>query len=264
MYWLGFYADGKAGPVDINFDFVYDFGNVQSKLGNPYPKVNFQGWATRAKIDFPWEKFNFGVVGMYATGADAEKTSTSGLPGSRTYTNAYSHRASGYVVPPGSEQDTSNQESIVVYSMESGASGVPGIAANKNNAAVSRGGFGGTYFAKLYGSAKLAPWYKLTLQGLYIGDTTTHGNTLGSAMKYPGTTLSYLRDNSSIGWEVDLINEIWIYQNLRWFIGGGILWAGSALDVSRNCNPNPAGAPIYYNARPSTPWAVRTRLQYTF
>jgi hypothetical protein len=146
--------------------------------------------------------------------------------------------------------------------MESGASGVPGIAANKNNGAVSRGGFGGTWFAKLYGSAKLTPWYKITLQGLYIGDTTTHGNTLGSAVKYNGTNIPYLRDNSSIGFELDLINEIWIYQNLRWFIGGGVLWAGSALDVSRNINTT--ANPIYLNSGPSTPWAIRTRLIYTF
>jgi len=33
------------------------------------PDVNYNGWASRLKIDFPWEKFNFGVVGMYATGS---------------------------------------------------------------------------------------------------------------------------------------------------------------------------------------------------
>ncbi len=31
---------------------------------------------------------------------------------------------------------------------------------NANYAALSRGGFGGTWFAKLYGSVKLLPWYK--------------------------------------------------------------------------------------------------------
>ena len=85
-----------------------------------------------------------------------------------------------------------NQESIVVYGMEAGASGGVGIAENTNYNQVSRGGFGGTWFAKLYGSAKLTPWYKVTLQGLYIGDTTAHGNTLGSAVKYPGTGIPVL------------------------------------------------------------------------
>ena len=275
MYWLGVYADGKAGPVNINFDFVYDFGKVESKLGLPYPKVDYQGWAIRTKIDFPWEKFNFGVVGMYASGSDAQDTSTGGLPGQLVgwgtggaaaagpyWGNRYSKKVTGYVVPPGSEQDTNNYESIVVYGMESGASGGIGIAENTNYSQVSKGAFGGTWFAKLYGSAKLTPWYKVTLQGLYIGDTTTHGNTFGSAVKYPGTSYPYLKDNGSIGWELDLINEIYIYRNLRWFIGGGVLWAGSALDVSRNVNTT--ANPIYLNARPSTPWAIRTRLVYTF
>jgi len=262
MYWFGLYADGKAGPVNINFDFVYDFGKVEHKLAPAWPKVNYQGWASRAKIDFPWEKFNFGVVGMYASGNNAQHTSTTGLPGSRTYRNTWSSSASGYVVPPGSEQDTSNQESLVVYGMEAGATGVPGIAVNTNNGAVSRGGFGGTYFAKLYGSAKLTPWYKVTLQGLYIGDTTIHGDTLGNSVKYPGIRTPWLKDNNSIGWELNLINEIWIYKNLRWFIGAGVLFAGSALDVSRNVNTT--AAPIYQNTSYSNPWAVRTRLQYTF
>jgi hypothetical protein len=146
--------------------------------------------------------------------------------------------------------------------MEGGATGGSGLAENANYNQLSRGGFGGTWFAKLYGSAKLTPWYKVTLQGLYIGDTTAHGNTLGSAVKYPGTGSPVLRDNSSIGWELDLINEIWIYNNLRWFIGAGILWNGGALDLSRNVGT--AAAPIYYNARPSTPWSIRTRLIYTF
>jgi len=262
MTWLGFYADGKAGPLNINWDLVFDWGSVNSSHVTYAPQVDYFGWATRAKIDFPWEKFNFGVVGMYASGSDAQSTSTSGLPGSRTNKNTLSHRATGYVVPPGSEQDTNNQESIVVYAMESGASGGCGIAESNNNSQLNRGAFGGTWFAKLYGSAKLTPWYKITLQGLYIGDTTTHGNTLGSAVKYNGTNIPYLRDNSSIGFELDLINEIWIYQNLRLFIGGGVLWAGSALDVSRNINTT--ANPIYLNSGPSTPWAIRTRLIYTF
>ena len=58
MWWLGAYADGKLGPVNINFDFVYDTGNVKNRLSAQ--KVNYEGCATRLKIDFPWEAFNFG------------------------------------------------------------------------------------------------------------------------------------------------------------------------------------------------------------
>jgi hypothetical protein len=277
MFWWGGYIDGKLGPVNLNYDFVMDHGKVSQRNmmagSQDVPDVTYHGWVQRLKIDFPWEKFNFGAVGMYATGSDANETSVSGLPGTtvangagfpfpRNGLNMLSRRVTGYVVPPGSEQGPANQESIVVYSMEGGATGGSGLAENANYNQLSRGGFGGTWFAKLYGSAKFTPWYKVTLQGLYIGDTTAHGNTLGSAVKYPYTGSPVLRDNSSIGWELDLINEIWIYNNLRWFIGAGILWNGGALDLARNVGT--AAAPIYANARPSTPWSIRTRLIYTF
>jgi hypothetical protein len=276
MYWLGAYVDGKLGPVNVNYDFVYDFGQVSRKLvgadPNYAPDVKYQGWAQRIKIDFPWEKFNFGVVGMYATGSDAKDTSVSGLPGTTVAwgTNgvgpygAWSARhVSGYVVPPGSEQGPVNSESMVVYGMEAGATGGIGISENANYNQLSKGAFGGTWFAKLYGSAKLTPWYKITFQTLYIGDTTKNGNTLGSAVKYPLTPIPYLKDSDSIGWEFDLINEIWIYNNLRFMFGGGYLVAGSALDISRNINAG-AGNPVWSNVRPANPWAIRTRLIYTF
>ncbi len=32
MWWLGVYADGKAGPVNLNFDFIYDYGKVREVL----------------------------------------------------------------------------------------------------------------------------------------------------------------------------------------------------------------------------------------
>jgi hypothetical protein len=158
--------------------------------------------------------------------------------------------------------------------MEPGATGGYGIAANANYAAMSRGDFGGTWFAKLYASMKLAPWYKLTVQGLYIGDTTTNGDTFGNSVKYLQTKVTptggpaptMLRDNNNIGWEFDLLNEIQIYNNLRLFVGGGYLFAGDALDVSTGHNstfPSIAGS-VPGNRKADNPWAVRTRLMYTF
>ena len=307
MYWLGTYVDGKAGPVNMNLDFVCDYGSVDERtfrdLGEgvvpgvgfvpTIPNVKYEGWMVRAKVDFPWEKFNFGSVFMYATGSDARRTSTTGLPGTTTapgpgfqLVNPISgigqhnitRRVTGYVVPPGSEQDTANNESIVVYGMENGASGGVGIAKNSNYAALSRGGFGGTWFAKLYASMKLLPWYKVTVQGLYIGDTTKNGDTLGNSVKYiqaipasysalgiPQST-TFLRDNANIGWEFDLINEIQIYNNLRFYVGYGYLFAGDALDVRMGHNasfPSLAGS-VPGNRKADNPWAVRTRLMYTF
>jgi hypothetical protein len=258
MWWLGAYLDGKAGPVNINLDFVFDFGKVQEKLST-VRDVSYQGWAARAKVEFPWEKFSFGAVGMYATGPDTRATSPEGRPGQLTNFGTLARRNSGYVVPPGSEQGPANSESLVVYSMEGGATGGYGLAERANYAGLSPGGFGGTWFAKLFASAKIAPWYKLTLQGLYIGDTTHNGNSLGTAFKRPGTGSLLLRDDRRIGWEFNMINEFWIYQNLRWFVGAGYLFAGDALDVGRF----DAGGHTF-NRHIENPWAIRTRLMYTF
>jgi hypothetical protein len=151
---------------------------------------------------------------------------------------------------------------MVVYSMEPGATGGYGIGENANYAQLSRGGFGGTAFAKLYGSVKATPWYKITLQGLYIWDTTQNGNTFGNAVKYhpipgaptvQGAPVTLLRNDTSIGWEFDLINEFQIYANLRFFAGFGYLIAGNALDF--NTAPG-------RNRSIDNPWAFRTRLQY--
>jgi hypothetical protein len=264
--------DGRVGPVDINLDFVYDHGKVKQKFFKDpsIPDVKYDGWVTRAKVDYPWEKFNFGAVGMYASGADANKTSTAGLPGQSVANPAFSalvtRKVGSYIVPPGSEQSPGGQESIVVYScFNAVADGGTGIAQEGNYQQVSRGSFGGTWFAKLYGSFKATPWYKLTLQGLYIGDTTKHGNTLGTARKAPYTGTAALRDDGTIGWELDLINEFQIYKNLSWTIGAGYLWAGKALDVWRYYTWT--GVPATSqgaNFSLKNPWNVTTRLLFTF
>jgi hypothetical protein len=267
--WFGIYVDGKAGPVNLNFDAVMDKGKVKQKFPTQVvaEDVKYSGWAGRLKVDFPWEKFNFGATGMYASGSDLDKTSASGLPGTGVAnpyltSTTFSRKVKGYIVPPASEQSPSSQESLVMYScFNAAADGGTGIAQTGNYQQVSRGAFGGTWFAKLYGSAKLVPWYKVTLQGLYIGDTSKHGNTLGTARKNPWAAASaqQLRDDKTIGWELDLINEIQIYKNLTWFVGGGVLFAGDALDLYNGAATR-GGA----NVSPKNPWNITTRLLYTF
>jgi hypothetical protein len=254
FWWIGLYADGKAGPVNIQFDAAYDQGKVKDSAANAR-SVKYQGWATRGKVNFPWEKFDFGAIGMYASGSDAKKTSASGLPGTSTaYNNAiFSHRVGGWMVPVGSENGAANGESVVIYGMEAGASGGQGWAVNHNYNQHSKGAFGGTWFAKLYGSYKVTPWYKVTFQGLYIGDTTKNGNTFGNALKSDGT----LRDDDTIGIEIDMLNEIEIYKNLTFKIFGGYLFAGEAMNRD-------FGAGNDRNANMKNPWAIRTRLLYSF
>jgi hypothetical protein len=116
---------------------------------------------------------------------------------------------------------------------------------------MTRGTIGGTWVAQLFASVSPVPWYKVTLKGMYIGDTTKHGNTLGNAVRlgFPA-----YRDDKDIGWEIDLLNDIKVYNNLTWSFGGGILIAGDALDQY-------AGL---LNKSPSNPWVIATKLRYNF
>jgi hypothetical protein len=253
FWWVGFYADGKAGPVNLQLDAGYDRGTVQASAPG-IRKVEYEGWATRIKIDYPFEKFNFGATGMYASGSDVRKTSSTGLAGTTSPgTQNFSHRVQGWMVPTGSENGAANGESVVIYGMEAGASGGQGWAVNHNYNQVTKGALGGTWFAKLYGSYMVAPWYKVTIQGLYIGDTTKHGNTFGNARRSDGA----LRDEDTIGVELDLMNEIAIYKNLSFKVFGGYMFAGDAMNFD-------LGAGNDRNANIRNPWAIRTRLMYSF
>jgi len=68
-----------------------------------------------------------------------------------------------------------------------------------------------------------------------------------------------LRDDNSIGFELDLMNDIQIYNNLRFWVGVGYLFAGNALDIN-----NGSAIGLGVNRAAANPWAVRTRLMYTF
>ena len=250
FWWLGVYADGRVGPVNINFDFIYDGGKVKSKQTFDASDVKYRGWATRAAIDFPLEQFNFGIIGAYGSGADTEKTSSSGLAGSLTSSGGQSHKVGSFVVPPATEAAAAFGESIVLFStwINRGDSGI-GNSLNYNQ--VSKGGLGGLWYAKVYGSFKATPWYKITLSGLYIGDTTKNGNTFGNAQDAAGN----LRNDKRIGWEADLVQEIEIYKNLKFAIGAGYLWSGKAMDLWNGVDAN---------FSPANPWQITSNMTYFF
>jgi len=235
FYWLGAYLDGKMGPVNAKVDFVLDSGTVEDRSqGIRNPDVDYSGWAARVYVDYPWEKFNFGFKGLYATGSDLEKTKDVG----------------SYVIPPSSEEFGAFGEGIVFYGTWINRGDLAYFTPGYSN--VGRGAFGGTWMAKLYAAFKVTPEWKTTIEAMYIGDTTKHGNTVGNATKLTGLP----RDDGDIGIEVDWINELNIYKNLKWDVGLGWLFAGDALEYKTDT----AG----YNKSPKDPWMVTTRLTYTF
>jgi len=262
MLYLGLYLDGKLGPVNLNFDFSYDRGKAEDHrdvaAASRAADVKYRGWLGRLKVDYPWEKFNFGVVAIYGSGADQKKTSTTGLPNSTvadpgTGATAVSSRVGAYVVPPGTEGG--GGDSLILC----------GNGINRNNtsyhsaagARFTRAPLGGLWIGKLYGSVMATPTYKLTLEAYYVGDTTKSGNTFGTARK---ADLVTKRDDKAIGWEIDVLNEIQIYKNLKWGIGAGILFAGDAMDYFVAAS----GTIPAENVSPKNPWALTTNLTYSF
>jgi hypothetical protein len=273
MSWWGLYADGKLGPLNIGFDFVYDNGKVESKAdlkatlaaqGRP-TKVNYDGWITRLAVDFPIEWFNLGVVGMYASGSDMKKTGPTGYVGEAVaygIANTYASKVSGYVIPPNAEHGY-DDESIVYYGQGANGLGRPGTGfscAGTGGASVGKGLYGGTWFAKLYGSFKPTPFYRVTVYGMYIGDTTKNGNSIGNAVDSTG----HPRNDSTIGWELGLFNDIQIYKNLQFRFGAGVLFAGKAFDMWDQRNGTAPSYGGYQNVSPQNPWSIESKLLYVF
>jgi hypothetical protein len=263
MWWFGLNSDGKLGSVDYNFDFVWDYGKVErNRSATPaisplaHRKVDYSGFAVQGKVTLPIEKFAVGALGMYASGADLKKTDRFGLPGNTApYAGAFSSKVGAYVIPPGSEEWAIWGESMVFNCNYITATALPPTMTPLGfyGQYMTRGAIGGTWVAKLFGSVAPVPWYKVTLQGMYIGDTTKHGNTLGDAYKRGG---AILRDDKDIGWEFDLLNDIKIYNNLMLYVGGGILIAGDAMD---QYDGTVRGA-----SSPKNPWIIGTKLKYSF
>jgi hypothetical protein len=116
----------------------------------------------------------------------------------------------------------------------------------------NRGAIGGTWIAKLWAGYPVTSSYKVTVWGMYIGDTTKNGNTLGDAVKDDGT----LRDDQGIGWELAIIQDISLYKNLMLSIGFGYLLAGDGLDQKI--------AGVNDNKSPKDPFIADFKLGYNF
>ena len=108
FWWVGVYADGKAGPVDLNFDFVYDHGKVESRLTPSVRDVKYRGYVAKLAVDYPFEKFNFGGAVAYGSGADRKKTDADG------FANGTNSKVDSWVVPPSSENAPSSYESVML------------------------------------------------------------------------------------------------------------------------------------------------------
>jgi hypothetical protein len=257
VWWFGGYLDGKLGPVNAKLDFAIDTGKIKNRddvAARPCD-VKLTGWAARAWLDFPWEKFNFGVNFTYASGADQKKTAANGLPGTaNTPWATDASKNSSYMTPLSSEEfgAFTGNGSLVFY----GSWVIRGNEFFNTPAAAAtgylgRGAIGGTWYIKGIAGFKVIPEWKTSIEALYIGDTTKNGNTVGNARTDAGNP----RDDKGIGFEVDFINSISIYKNLTLDIGLGYLFAGKALDYWDKVSANDS---------PKDPWILCSRLCYSF
>jgi len=253
MFWFGAYSEGKIGPFNTLADVVMDYGTVKSFGADPaYRDVNYQGFATRLQVTYPWERFEFGLNGMYASGNDLNQTSNNGNPGTATANGSQSRRVESYVVPVGSEEASSfYPNGIGIFYGNPITGRAPDYEASTSNN-LSRGGIGGTWYVRAHASYKVTPSYKVTLLGEYIGDTSKNGNTIGNARRSSGT----LRDDGDIGWEVGLWNEIQIYKTLTFGLVGAWLFPGDAMEQWDPINEK--------NDKPKAPYFIGSILKYTW
>jgi hypothetical protein len=250
-YWIGVNVDGKVGPVNLQTDFIYFGGTAEptslaKNLALPalIDDADFGGWLAwadvNANLDVGMPGLNVGGTFMYATGNDLSEF------------NKPSPDLDAYYVPPGSEANT--KLSIVFWpsNVHDGINLSRG-AGRSSGTTVQQRMYGGLWTIKGYASVKPLDWLKVTGYGMYIGDTTDDGNTVGNAVDI--TEVTGLRDDDDIGFEFGAIADISIYKNLTYSIGAGWLLAGDALDTV---------GPLGTNEEPDDPWAIVSQLMYKF
>jgi hypothetical protein len=255
MWWLGAYWDGKVGPVICKADLIFDTGKVEGRgTRAALEDIDYRGWLGRVNVKYPWEAFEFGGGILYASGADYDDVTSNGRPGSASINGQpLPDKHSGYVTPPGAETgpDRAMQYGSVVYgspllSREPRNTGNSGTQLNATE-------LGGMWNARAYATWKATPWYKVTLQGMYIGDTVDNGDHFGNSIDL---ATGQREDESDIGWEFTLTNVFQVYKNVRFALVGGYLFAGDAMDQYNSATGR--------NEDIDNPWIIGTRLYYSF
>ena len=256
MSWAGLYTDGKLGPVNLNFDFVYDWGEVRDRRDRAATAraadVKFKGFGARLNVGYPWEKLLFGFTSIYGSGADLRKTSASALPGTTAANGtAISSKAGTYIVPAGTEGSMGESLILTGAGINRGNTGWEYAAATTHSAA----NFGGLWINKLYAGYTVSPQFSTRVEGMYIRDTTKHGDTHGTTRK-SSKLVNDPEDEKLVGYEIDWFNTLSIYKNLTFQFGFGYLFAGKAMDFWDPITSS--------NKETKDPWIITTNLTYSF
>lgn len=223
IWWLGLYSDGKIGPLGYNFDLIFDTGKEDAKVGTDY---KYSGWFARAVVTYPYEKFTFGLGGLYVSGDNYEKYAKG--------------KVRGFVLPYKSGPMGPAADSLIVISgweVGPGPAGDVGYTTNTlakldiGNKLLASEGWPGIWGLRLFAYYKVSPSLTLAGQICYWGDTSKKGDSL-ERLKLPKGVID--KDEDSIGWEVNVGAKIDIYKNLTLRTVFGYLFAGEALDCKES------------------------------
>jgi hypothetical protein len=248
IYWLGFYADGKIGPVGLQFDFVYEGGdiNYDADWSPGVQDQDIRAWVIRGVLDVsPMDRLKVGLGALYASGQDLDDNDI------EEYQSVNGPEAFGRQQGLPALQD---------FFMLTG--GCMGIVPSRGPMASFFGGpvsIGGIWYIRAFADYMATDWLRLVANFGWIGDTRDHGNKLGqfAGPAYMGPRKSdgvTARDDDDIGFEMDFGFNIALYKNLQWGVGFSYLIAGDALDQWDGVS----------NVSPNDPWQLQSAILYTF
>jgi hypothetical protein len=247
LYWFGFYADGKIGPVGFQFDWIYGGGEID---GNPLatnviPDQDVESWVIRGVVDVsPMPRLLVGVGGLYATGEDFSTTDAEEFCSVNTREGA------------GRQQGLPALQDFILLT-----DGVMGIVPFRGPGVGYVGGpnaIGGFWYVRGFAQYMATDWLRLVANFGWIGDTRDDWNRIpgmGGAREAPFGP-NNLRDDDDVGFELDFGFNIALYKNLQWGVGFGYLFAGDALDMWDTASLT--------NEAPNDPWALTSAILYTF
>jgi hypothetical protein len=239
IYWLGVYADGKVGPVGLQFDFVYNGGDINyDDILVGWLDQDIEAWALRGVLDVsPMDRLKVGIGALYATGEDPNSND---LEQFRSVNGWELH---------GRQQGLPALQDFLLLT-----DGLMGCVPFRGPGIGFIGGpsyLGGVWYVRGFADFMATDWLRLVANVGYIGDTNDHSNRFGSARKADGITL---RDDDSIGVEMDFGFNIALYKNLQWGMAFGYMIGMDALDAWNGVA----------NDSPANPWGLTSAILYTF
>jgi hypothetical protein len=249
LYWFGFYADGKIGPVGLQFDFVYQGGDIDydADWSPALVDQDIDAWVVRGVLDIsPMPRLLVGVGGLYASGMDLDDPDD----------------IEEYMSVNGPEGFGRQQGLPALQDFILLTDGCMGIVPFRGPGVSFVGGpvsIGGLWYVRGFAQYMATDWLRLVANFGWIGDTRDGGNKFanpatGGPQDPAGSGL--LRDDDDVGFEMDFGLNIALYKNLQWGLGFGYMFAGDALD---QWNPTTGT-----NDNPADPWAVTSAILYTF